>query len=390
MLITGVSGQSGSYLAELLLCEGCDVYGLVRRSSAPNLWRIQHLLDNKHFHIVHGDVTDAGFMTKLIHDHEFDEVYNLAAQSFVGTSYAEPTHTTQVCLNGCLNILEAIRTAKYIRPRFYQASTSEMFGTSYSMENEYDMYTVVEQYDSRQLTPPQVVAGCYLSDTAEERNVKLLESQEEFKKKTWLAKYYEKRMQVWQDENTPFRPTSPYAVAKLAAHNLVGIYRQAYGIHACSGILFNHESPRRGEEFVTRKITRYVGRLVEFGLTKIGSLKLGNLDACRDWGHARDYVHGQVKMLRHDTPDDYVLATGKTQSIRQLLDEAFGYVGRDWSKCVEVSQSEMRPSEVPYLRGDASKAKNVIGWEPEHSFQSLIREMVESDIQLARKESHAI
>lgn len=341
-LITGVTGQDGSYLAELLLSEGYEVVGLARRSSTSNTSRIDHVLSHENFRLVRGDVTDSSLVTRLIHNGYFDEVYNLAAHSFVGASFEEPKYVTQVNLNGCLNCLEAIRQMPAgERPRFYQASTSEMFGKSYSYGFEpVHHFTVSDDHPI-----PESMIG-----------------------------------NVWQNEDTPFVPASPYAVAKLAAHNLVKIYREAYGVFACSGILFNHESPRRGEEFVTRKITKYIGKLSAKGFDKVGTLKLGNIDACRDWGHAKDYVRGQVLMLRQDTPDDYVLATGQTQSVRRFLDVAFGKVNLKWQDYVEISPSEMRPSEVPYLRGIATKAEEQLGWKPEISFDHLVEDMLMEDL----------
>lgn len=370
-LITGATGQDASYLAELLLMLGFEVDGLARRASTNNLSRVAHLLSHPHFKIVRGDVTDAGFIANLVRVGGYHHVYNLAAQSFVGTSYDEPAHTTQVNLNGCLNLLEAIRMLPVAeRPRFYQASTSEMFGTSYSLYREYDKFDVLEHFDYLELTPEQALAGCNPRDSQREK----LEAV-----KSW-RRWSLREINAFQNENTPFRPTSPYAVAKLAAHHMVGLYRQAYGLHACSGILFNHESARRGEEFVTRKITKYIGKLSREGFGKTGKLKLGNVKACRDWGHAKDYVRGQFLMLEHDTPDDFVLATGVTHSVEDFLGIAFGYAGLDWKEFVEISQSEMRPSEVPYLRGDTSKAKEVLGWEPTTTFRELVEEMVEADM----------
>lgn len=374
-LISGVTGQDGSYLAEQLLDEGSKVTGIVRRSSTNNLRRIEHLIGREGFSLVYGDVTDAGFIHSLVQGNAFGEVYNLAAQSFVGTSFAEPSHTTHVILDGCLNFLEAIRgMSPERRPRFYQASTSEMFGSMYSIEQDYDMYTVVEHFDFKVVTPDEKL---YCDDR---RHKSKDERQKHIEKCKALATW--SPTNVWQNENTPFLPSSPYAVAKLAAHNLVKIYRDSYGLFACSGILFNHESPRRGDEFVTRKITKYLGKLCREGLAKAGHLNLGNIEASRDWGHARDYVRGQVLMLRHDTPDDYVLATGETHTVREFLDTAFGLIGLaglDWAPCVKISQAEMRPSEVPYLRGNASKAKHVLKWEPAVTFKQLVAEMVDSD-----------
>lgn len=351
-LIFGVTGQDGSYLAEQLLSEGAAVYGVARRTSTPNIARIKHLLTHPNFRLLRGDVTDATCVNRLVCE-GYNEIYNLAAQSFVKDSFDEPGHTFDVDFRGCLNILEAIRHYNYAvaphfgpwpdKPRFYQASTSEMFGTSYSYCR----------------------GGCIFDSS----DGKALEWGDAF-----------------QYEDTPFRPASPYAIAKLAAHNMVKLYRESYGLFACSGILFNHESPRRGEEFVTRKITRYLGKLLVEGFEKVGHLTLGNIEACRDWGHARDYVDGQVRMLRADKADDYVLATGETHSVREFLDVAFGLVCLDWGKYVKTSDAHTRPSEVPYLLGRSDKARNALGWKPKTTFAELVEEMVDADIALAKTE----
>lgn len=376
-LITGVTGQDGSYLAELLLLEGYEVYGLARRTSLPHTSRLASILNHPHFMLHFGDVTDAGFMMRMIRNIEPHEVYNLAAQSFVGTSFEEPSHTMAVNFGGCLNCLEAIRMMpKDVRPRFYQASTSEMFGSSYSLQQDYDQFTVIEHFDYKETPPDHILCRNYCGDLAEQ-----LESLYDFRE---LNPTYEHK-KPFQDEATPFRPNSPYAVAKLAAHNLVKIYREAYGMYACSGILFNHESPRRGEEFVTRKITKYIGNLCAKGFKEVGHLKLGNIKAYRDWGHAKDYVRGQVSILQQDTPSDYVLATGETHSVEEFLQVAFELVHCDYKEYVDSeTASEMRPSEVPYLCGDASKAAESLKWSPSISFKELVSEMVYSDIELAR------
>jgi GDPmannose 4,6-dehydratase len=329
---------------------------VTRRTSTPNIGRIQHLLQNPNFVLQRGDVTDATCVNRIVAE-GYDEIYNLAAQSFVKDSFDEPGHTFDVDFRGCLNVLEAIRhynssIAPHFgpwpdKPRFYQASTSEMFGTSYSTEQSEFQHVTVSHHDIK-------VDGGDRSG--------------------------------FQDEGTPFRPTSPYAIAKLAAHNMVKLYRESYGIFACSGILFNHESPRRGEEFVTRKITRYLGKLLAEGLGKVGYLTLGNIEACRDWGHARDYVAGQVRMLRAEKADDYVLATGETHSVREFLDVAFSHVGLEWGNYVKTSDSHKRPSEVPYLLGRATKAKEVLGWEPKTSFVELVHEMVDADLVLGERD----
>ena len=321
-LITGITGQDGSYLAELLLTKGYEVHGVVRRSSTMNRGRIDHLehahpthLAGARFTLHYGDMTDSGGLNRLIMTVEPDEVYNLAAQSQVHISFDQPEYTGNTDGLGTTRLLEAIRATG--RPtRFYQASTSEMFG----------------------LTPPP------------------------------------------QNESTPFHPRSPYGVAKLYAHWMTVNYREAYGVFACSGILFNHESPRRGENFVTRKVTRGIAAILS---GRSQRLRLGNLDAKRDWGHARDYVEAMWLMLQQETADDYVIATGIQWSIRQLAEVAFSMVGLDWPDYVEVDQAYFRPAEVPDLCGDASKARGKLGWRPRISFEEMIKEMLESDLKAA-------
>ena len=318
-LITGITGQDGSYLAELLLEKGYEVHGVVRRSSTMNRGRIDHLehahpshLENARFTLHYGDMTDSGGLNRLVMTAEPDEIYNLAAQSQVHISFDQPEYTGNTDGLGTTRLLEAIRATG--RPtRFYQASTSEMFG----------------------LTPPP------------------------------------------QNETTPFHPRSPYGIAKLYAHWMTVNYREAYGMFACSGILFNHESPRRGENFVTRKVTRGIAAILAGRSQK---LRLGNLESKRDWGHARDYVEAMWLMLQQDAPDDYVVATGVQWSIRQLAETAFRMVGLDWQTYVEVDKAYFRPTEVPDLRGDASKARSRLGWRPRISFQEMIREMLEHDL----------
>lgn len=342
-LITGITGQDGSYLAEHLLSLGYIVVGISRRTSVPNDERIRHLADNDLFSVVQGDVTDAMFIDRAIRSFVPDEVYNLAAQSFVGTSFEEPSHAFDVNLKGCLNCLESIRGVNPdIRPRFYQASTSEMFGAS-SMSRP------------------------VFGDGPEGRHIK-----------------------HYQDESTPMLPCSPYAIAKLAAHNLVRLYRDAYGLHASSGILFNHESERRGEQFVTRKITKYFAGLDSCTTGVYPKLKLGNLDARRDWGHAEDYVRAMHLMLQQDTPDDYVIATGETHSVREFLETAFLMTRRTGCNCghedlrayFETDPSLRRPSEVPMLLGDASKSRRILKWEPKVTFEQLVQRMVDHDLKL--------
>ncbi|MDV6030826.1 MAG: GDP-mannose 4,6-dehydratase [Phycisphaera sp. RhM] len=326
-LITGITGQDGSYLAELLLEEGYVVHGIVRRSSTFNTDRIEHIYTDPHnadarLFLHYGDLTDGQNLTNLVLNIEPDEIYNLGAQSHVRVSFDSPVYTVQTTAVGALNVLEAARQLNRKKPtRVYQASSSEMFGD------------VLE-------TP--------------------------------------------QTEKTPFQPQSPYACAKVYAFHQTVNYRHAYDLFACNGILFNHESPRRGETFVTRKITRAATR-IKLGLQD--KLYLGNLDAKRDWGYAKDYVRGMWLMLQHDTPDDYVLATGETYTIRQFLDYTFEHLELDWKDYVETDPRYFRPTEVDLLLGDYSKAKNVLGWQPETSCKELAKLMVDHDLELARNEA---
>ena len=318
-LITGITGQDGSYLAELLLAKGYEVHGVVRRSSSMNRGRIDHLehdnpshADGARFLLHYGDMTDSGGLNRLVMTVNPDEIYNLAAQSQVHISFDQPEYTGNTDGLGTTRLLEAIRATG--RPtRFYQASTSEIFGS----------------------TPPP------------------------------------------QNEQTPMHPRSPYGVAKLYAHWITVNYREAYEMFACSGILFNHESPRRGENFVTRKVTRGVASILAGRSTKI---RLGNLDSKRDWGYAPDYVEAMWLMLQQEKPEDYVIATGKQWSVKQLAEVAFGLVGLEWRKYVEVDQAYLRPAEVPDLCGDSSKARAALGWSPKTGFEDMIREMLEHDI----------
>ncbi len=315
-LITGITGQDGSYLAEFLLEKGYEVYGIVRRTSSMSRGRIDHLRGGAwgdQIHLIYGDLGDASRLARIIRMVRPDEIYNLGAQSHVQISFEIPEYTMDTVLMGTVRVLEALRGAG-LEARFYQASSSEMYGR------------VVE-------TP--------------------------------------------QTELTPFRPRSPYAVAKVAAHHITVNYRESYEMFACSGILFNHESPRRGENFVTRKITRGVAEIKKGHREK---LKLGNLDASRDWGFAGDYVEAMWLMLQQDRPEDYVIATGESHSVREFLNEAFGAVDLDWEQYVEVDPSLFRPSEVEILMGDASKARRQLGWEPKVGFKELVRMMVESDL----------
>ncbi len=314
-LITGITGQDGSYLSELLLEKGYRVYGMVRRTSLEKFDRIEHIKDR--VTLIQGDLTDQSSLDEAVKTVQPDEVYNLAAQSFVPASWNQPTLTGEVTGIGVTRILESVRK---IKPdaRFYQASTSEMFG-------------------------------------------KVRESP--------------------QSELTPFHPRSPYGVAKVYGHFITVNYRESYNIFACSGILFNHESPRRGLEFVTRKITHGVAR-IKLGLAN--ELRLGNLDAKRDWGYAGDYVHAMWLMLQQDAAEDYVVATGETHSVREFVEAAFGHAGLDWKKYVAVDPKFIRPAEVDLLVGDPSKARKKLGWKPMMSFDGLVRTMVEEDIKSLR------
>ena len=329
-IVTGVTGQDGSYLSELLLDNGYTVVGLRRRSSSEKgLERIQHLLNNDNFKLVEADITDSGCVNNLIQEYKPSEIYNLAAQSHVGTSFKQPSYTSQVNLQGPINFLEAIRLLSP-STKFYQASTSEMFGKNF------------EQMGS--------------------------------------TKY--------QRETTAFVPQSPYAVAKLAAHEMVRIYRDSYGLFACCGILFNHESERRGENFVTRKITKWIGEFVASGQDEdFPALRLGNLDAHRDWGHAQDYVEAMYMMLQQDEPEDYVIATSETHSVREFLTEAFNEINiPDFEPYVVIDPEFYRPCEVDWLLGHTGKARQQLGWRPKVSFQDLVQRMVRSDIDASRKE----
>jgi GDPmannose 4,6-dehydratase len=313
-LITGITGQDGSYLAELLLAKGYVVHGIVRRSSTFGTQRIEHIFHRLNLH--YGDVTDGGAMARLDAEIEPDELYNLAAQSHVRVSFDQPAYTAEAVGIGALNVLEAARVVPGCR--VYQASSSEMYGQ------------VAE-------TP--------------------------------------------QRETTPFRPRSPYGVAKVYAHWITVNYRESYGMHASCGILFNHESPRRGETFVTRKITRAAARIAS-GIPE--TLYLGNLDARRDWGHAADYVEAMWLMLQQDEPDDYVIATGETHSVREFCERAFAHVGLDYRDHVEIDPRYYRPAEVDLLQGDASKARRQLGWVPSVTFEGLVAGMMDAELQALR------
>ncbi|MFH0971177.1 MAG: GDP-mannose 4,6-dehydratase [Candidatus Micrarchaeota archaeon] len=311
-LITGITGQDGSYLAELLLGKGYEVCGIVRRQSSPNFWRIEHLLDK--IELMEGDLTDQQSINAAVIDSKPDEVYNLAAQSFVKTSFREPVHTSEITGLGALRVLEAIR---YNAPhaKFYQASSSEMFG---------------------------------------------------------------KVRETPQKEDTPFYPRSPYGFSKVFAHFATINYRESYNLYSCSGICFNHESPRRGIEFVTRKISDAVAKI---HLKKQKEIILGNLNAARDWGFAGDYVEAMWLMLQQKSADDYVIATGEVHTVNDFLTEAFSVIGiSDWEKYVKTDPRFIRPAEVDNLRGDAAKANRVLGWKPRTTFKQLVKMMVDADI----------
>jgi GDPmannose 4,6-dehydratase len=317
-LITGITGQDGSYLAEFLLKKGYEVHGLIRRASTFNTERIDHLYSDPHdpktkIYLHYGDLSDSGQLTNLIFNIQPEEIYHLGAQSHVRVSFDMPEYTGDITGIGTIRMLEAIRRSG-IKTKFYQASSSEMFGGS---------------------PPPQ-------------------------------------------NENTPFRPRSPYAAAKVYAFWMVTNYREAYKIFACNGILFNHESPRRGETFVTRKITRALAR-IKWGFEN--KLYLGNLDAKRDWGFAGDYVEAMWLMLQQDKSDDYVIATGESHSVKEFLEEAFSYQGLKWKDYVEIDPRYFRPTEVGYLQGDVSKAREKLGWQPKVHFKELVKLMVDADLQ---------
>lgn len=317
-LITGITGQDGSYLAELLLSKGYEVHGIIRRSSSFNTGRIEHLYQDFHSKdakilLHYGDLADSSALSRLLEKIQPDEIYNLAAQSHVRVSFDIPEYTADVVGLGTIRILDAIKETK-IKTRFYQASTSELYGK------------VVE-------TP--------------------------------------------QTEKTPFYPRSPYACAKLYSYWITVNYRESYDIYACNGILFNHESPRRGETFVTKKITHAIARILKKEQDK---LYLGNLEAKRDWGYAKDYVEAMWLMLQQEKAEDYVIATGETHSVREFLDEAFGLVGLDWNKYVEIDPKYYRPAEVDLLLGDSTKAREKLGWKPKTTFKELVKIMLEYDL----------
>lgn len=320
-LITGITGQDGSYLAESLLGKGYEVHGIVRRSSTLNRQRIDHIKSDR-LSLHYADLADASSLDAVVSEVRPDEVYNLGAQSHVRVSFDQPIYTEDIVGTGTLRLLEAVRRLNRTKQvRFYQASSSEMFGSA----------------------------------------------------------------QAPQGMHTPFQPRSPYACAKLYAHYQTINYREAYGLFCCSGILFNHESPRRGENFVTRKVTLAATR-IKLGLQQ--KLSMGNLDSKRDWGYAGDYVEAMWLMLQQNQPGDYVVATGETHSIRELLDVAFGTVGLDWTKYVEFDPKYTRPAEVDVLQGDALRTREALGWKPTVGFHALVRMMVDHDLELARREQY--
>ena len=348
-IVFGITGQDGSHLADLLLDKGYEVVGVCRRASTNNKERIKHILDNESLKLVEGDITDAFSVSRILTEHaDVDEIYNLAAQSHVAVSFKQPALTWDITGKGCLNILQCMVDLKMGNARFYQASSSEMFGRNYDTDRDQNKY---------------------------------------------------------QNEETKFMPQSPYAIAKCAAHHITRLFREGYGLHASSGILFNHEGPRRGETFVTRKITKWIGDYLRFynkaidpeiskdnscfsmddnhiiiNGHKFPKLRLGNLEAFRDWGYAGDYVEAMWMMLQQACPDDYVICTGKTYTIREFLDVAFSHIGiEDWSNYVVQDPEFYRPAEVDYLRGDCSKANNQLGWTPKTSFENLVKIMVEHD-----------
>ncbi len=341
-IIFGVTGQDGSYLSELLLDKGYQVIGVSRRASTDNTCRLCQALQNKDFSLIEGDVTDFISVSSIINDNQPDEVYNLAAQSHVATSFNEPLHTWRVDAEGPLNILESVRRYAF-NAKFYQASTSEMFGSSVDEDG-------------------------------------------------------------YQRESTTFQPQSPYAIAKLASHHKTRIYREAYGMYSCSGILFNHESERRGEKFVSRKITKWTAEFKHWSDGEnspfdaisdpdniisvmhpdqtLPKLRLGNLDAARDWGYAPDYVRAMWLMLQQEQADDYVIATGTSRTVRDFLRIAFDFIGiKDWENLVVVDPKFYRPAEVEFLHGDANKAKANIGWSVETPFNEMVKRMLEHDIE---------
>tara|TARA_B100001564_G_scaffold80942_1_gene65129 strand:+ start:659 stop:1702 length:1044 start_codon:yes stop_codon:yes gene_type:complete len=344
-IITGITGQDGSHLADLLLEKNYEVLGVARRCSVDTSERVKHLSSNKKFKLIEGDITDVSSVINIFKNNDnVDEVYNLAAQSHVGTSFRQPALTWDITGKGCLNLLQSLKDLDMQHVKFYQASSSEMFGSNYDIDRQGRKY---------------------------------------------------------QDEKTKFMPNSPYAIAKCAAHHVVRIFRDAYGVHASCGILFNHEGPRRGENFVTQKIIKWICEFKSWlSYTSLDNfpmdftedhivihregfpkLRLGNLDASRDWGYAGDYVEAMWMMLQQDMPDDYVICTGETNTIRDFLNAAFKYINvENWENYVVIDQDLYRPCEVEYLKGDYSKAKAQLGWEPKHNLEGLIKLMMDAKL----------
>jgi GDPmannose 4,6-dehydratase len=319
-IITGVNGQDGSYLADLLLEKNYKVVGLIRRSSINNKQRIDHILHHPNFTLEEFDITDLSLCNRLLSSYKPDEIYNLAAQSHVGTSFKQPISTLEIDAVGVVNLLESIRSCSP-SSKFFQAGTSEMFGKNYSLRSDNTKY---------------------------------------------------------QNENTPMTPQSPYGAAKLAAYHMIQIYRSSYNLYCCCGILFNHEGPRRGENFVTRKITKYIGSVVKNQNSE--PLYLGNLTAHRDWGHAKDYVRGMYLMMQQPEPEDFVLSTGETHTVEEFVEKAFAMANLDYRKFVKIDPELFRPTEVDYMVGDSTKAITKLNWTREHSFDDLIKDMINNDI----------
>jgi GDPmannose 4,6-dehydratase len=344
-IITGITGQDGSHLADFLLSKNYEVIGVARRASTDNTQRIKHLLHDSRFNLVEGDITDTSSIINILkYTEHVDEIYNLAAQSHVATSFKQPALTWDITGKGCINILQSIVDLDLLDVRFYQASSSEMFGSSYDANFSGDKF---------------------------------------------------------QNEETKLMPNSPYAIAKCAAHYAVRLFRDAYGLHASSGILFNHEGPRRGDNFVTQKIVKWIANFVRWlnsndqisntidftseeiivNGNKFPKLRLGNIDSFRDWGYAGDYVEAMWLMTQQESPDDYVICTGETHTIAEFLDIAFNYVGlTEWREYIYIDPEFFRPSEVDYLRGDCSKAKKKLGWTPKYKLEGLVKLMLDAQL----------
>lgn len=434
-LITGITGQDASYLAEFLLEKDYKVVGLKRRTSSPNYENIAAILDHPNFEIATGDITDYVSVSGLIAEHRPDEIYNLAAQSFVKASFDQPVHTFDVDCLGVLNLLESIRQSpRKDEIRFYQASTSEMFGKQYDERT----YSVINpDHPDNKITPLEKHPPGEKFDIMKKSSNGVFSSAYNLSSDgiNFNAQTYWHKSEKYQDEETRFVPQSPYGIAKLAAHHLVRLYRDSYKVQGACGILFNHESPRRGKDFVTRKITDYIGQLVSectirgtgLGNSSVGpngesgisgysgctakqiaeegvdgtffeyngispyswvphlarnfpKLALGNLDAVRDWGHAQDFVEAQYLILQQRYLADFVICTGESHSVREFCDIAFKKVGLNYKDFVVVDPKFYRPSEVDHLHGDCTKAKNQLRWKPRHTFADLVTEMVEADI----------